>query len=118
MSVEVPGGARAPTGTGPPPPVERRPTSRRSRGALERALREASYEVLPLRGAEASVVEHVPRTVPLTVTVTEAKGLTPPLERGASAPLRRRPVGGGWCFRPRRCAGPAGELNGHRAPPR
>jgi methylenetetrahydrofolate reductase (NADPH) len=51
-----------------------------TRGALERALRGASYEVLPLRGAEASVVEHVPRTVPLTVTVTEAKGLTPTLE--------------------------------------
>ena len=48
--------------------------------ALERALRGASYEVLPLRGTEESVVEHVPRTVPLTVTVTEAKGLVPTLE--------------------------------------
>src|SRR3712207_9393229 len=57
-----------------------RPAWRRPRGALERALRGASYEVLPLRGAEAAVVEHVPRTVPLTVTVTEAKGLTPTLE--------------------------------------
>jgi methylenetetrahydrofolate reductase (NADPH) len=57
-----------------------RPTRRRSRVALERALRDASYEVLPLRGAEESVVEHVPRTVPLTVTVTEAKGLAPTLE--------------------------------------
>ncbi|MGY1683685.1 methylenetetrahydrofolate reductase [Geodermatophilus sp. SYSU D01176] len=66
--------------TGSPPPVERRPARRRSRGALERALRDASYEVLPLRGAEDSVVEHVPRTVPLTVTVTEAKGLTPTIE--------------------------------------
>ena len=46
---------------------------RRSRIALERALRGASYEVLPLRGAEESVVEHVPRAVPLSVTVTEAK---------------------------------------------
>jgi methylenetetrahydrofolate reductase (NADPH) len=51
-----------------------------TRGALERALRASSYEVLPLRGAEESVVEHVPRSVPLTVTVTEAKGLTPTLE--------------------------------------
>jgi methylenetetrahydrofolate reductase (NADPH) len=33
-----------------------------------------------LRGAEESVVEHVPRAVPLTVTVTEAKGLAPTLE--------------------------------------
>lgn len=78
MSVESPG--RAPGGTGSPPTVGGRPTWRRSPGALERALREASYEVLPLRGAEDSVVEHVPRTVPLTVTVTEAKGLTPTIE--------------------------------------
>jgi methylenetetrahydrofolate reductase (NADPH) len=78
VSVESPG--RAPGGTGSPPTVGGRPTRRRSPGALERALREASYEVLPLRGAEDSVVEHVPRTVPLTVTVTEAKGLTPTLE--------------------------------------
>ena len=78
MSVESPG--RAPGGPGSPPTVGGRPTRRRSPGALERALREASYEVLPLRGAEDSVVEHVPRTVPLTVTVTEAKGLTPTIE--------------------------------------
>jgi methylenetetrahydrofolate reductase (NADPH) len=51
-----------------------------TRGTLERALQDASYEVLPLRGAEESVVDHVPRTVPLTVTVTEAKGLAPTLE--------------------------------------
>ena len=80
MSVESPGRPRAPRGTGSAPTVGGRPTRRRSPGALERALREASYEVLPLRGAEESVVEHVPRTVPLTVTVTEAKGLTPTLE--------------------------------------
>ncbi|MGY1644306.1 methylenetetrahydrofolate reductase [Geodermatophilus sp. SYSU D00703] len=73
MPVEVPGPTRAPTDDG-------RPARRHSRVALERALRAASYEVLPLRGAEESVVEHVPRTVPLTVTVTEAKGLTPTLE--------------------------------------
>jgi methylenetetrahydrofolate reductase (NADPH) len=47
---------------------------------IETALREASYEVLPLRTAEESVVEHVPRTVPLTITTTEAKGLTPTIE--------------------------------------
>ncbi len=80
MSVEVPDDTCARVRTGSPPPVERRPARRRSRGALERALRDASYEVLPLRGAEDSVVEHVPRTVPLTVTVTEAKGLTPTIE--------------------------------------
>jgi methylenetetrahydrofolate reductase (NADPH) len=80
VSTEVSDETRAPTGTGSPPPADRRPAWRRSQGALERSLRDASYEVLPLRGAEASVVEHVPRTVPLSVTVTEAKGLMPTLE--------------------------------------
>ena len=47
---------------------------------MESALREASYEVLPLRNAEDAVVEHVPRDVPLTITTTEAKGLTPTIE--------------------------------------
>ncbi|MGY1639448.1 methylenetetrahydrofolate reductase [Geodermatophilus sp. SYSU D00742] len=77
MSVEA-SGARP--GAGSPRPDAGRPARRRPRVALERALRGASYEVLPLRGAEESVVEHVPRAVPLTVTVTEAKGLTPTLE--------------------------------------
>jgi methylenetetrahydrofolate reductase (NADPH) len=45
------------------------------RHALQRALREVSYEVLPLRGAEESIVNHVPRSLPLTVTATQAKGL-------------------------------------------
>jgi methylenetetrahydrofolate reductase (NADPH) len=80
VSVEVPDETCAPRRTGSAPPVDRRPMWRRSRAALERALGDASYEVLPLRGAEESVVEHVPRTVPLTVTVTEAKGLTPTIE--------------------------------------
>ncbi len=53
---------------------------RRLRGPLTRALENASYEVLPLRSAEESVVMHVPLDVPLTVTSTEAKGLTPTLE--------------------------------------
>jgi methylenetetrahydrofolate reductase (NADPH) len=47
---------------------------------VENALRNASYEILPLRNAEQAVVEHVPRDVPLTVTTTEAKGLTPTIE--------------------------------------
>ena len=80
MSAELPSGTRAPARAGPPPPADGPPTRRGARTALERALRAASYEVLPLRGAEESVVEHVPRTVPLTVTVTEAKGLVPTLE--------------------------------------
>jgi methylenetetrahydrofolate reductase (NADPH) len=57
-------------------------TERRRWGsaAVEAALRGASYEVLPLRNAEESVVEHVPRDVPVTITTTEAKGLTPTIE--------------------------------------
>jgi len=59
-------------------PGDGRSSRRQSWGTvIETALREASYEVLPLRTAEESVVEHVPRTVPLTITTTEAKGLTP-----------------------------------------
>ncbi len=77
MSVEIQGGYGASPAPGSLPTVDGGPTRRRSRGALDRALRGASYEILPLRGAEESVVEHVPPTVPLTVTVTEAKGLTP-----------------------------------------
>ncbi len=80
MSVELPGGTRAPSRAEAPPSADGPPTQRGARTALERALRATSYEVLPLRGAEESVVEHVPRAVPLTVTVTEAKGLVPTLE--------------------------------------
>ena len=43
---------------------------RRLRGPVTRALENASYEVLPLRSAEESVVAHVPLDVPLTVTST------------------------------------------------
>jgi methylenetetrahydrofolate reductase (NADPH) len=57
-----------------------RPARRQPQEALETALRQASYEVLPLRNAEEAVVEHVPRDVPLTITTTEAKGLTPTIE--------------------------------------
>jgi methylenetetrahydrofolate reductase (NADPH) len=45
------------------------------RQLLARALRDASYEVLPFRSTEEAVVTHVPREVSLTVTTTEAKGL-------------------------------------------
>jgi methylenetetrahydrofolate reductase (NADPH) len=48
---------------------------RLGRSQLAELLRNTSYEVMPLGNAEAEVVEHVPVTVPLTVTVTEAKGI-------------------------------------------
>ena len=54
--------------------------NRRHRVTLARALRAVSYEVLPLRSAEGSVVTHVPLDVPLTVTSTPTKGLTPTFE--------------------------------------
>jgi methylenetetrahydrofolate reductase (NADH) len=38
-------------------------------------VRHISYEVMPFRKTEHTVLSHVPTSVPLTVTVTEAKGL-------------------------------------------
>jgi methylenetetrahydrofolate reductase (NADPH) len=43
-------------------------------------LRNISYEVMPFRNTEQNVVDHVPTTVPLTVTVTEAKGIDTTLD--------------------------------------
>jgi methylenetetrahydrofolate reductase (NADPH) len=48
--------------------------------ALEQALRNTSYEVLPLRQAEESIVSAVPLTVPLSVTMTAGKGVQPTIE--------------------------------------
>lgn len=38
-------------------------------------VRHISYEVMPFRKTEHTVLSHVPTSVPLTITVTEAKGL-------------------------------------------
>ena len=43
--------------------------------AVEHALRHASYEVLPLRNAEQTIVASVPLDVPLSVTMTASKGV-------------------------------------------
>jgi methylenetetrahydrofolate reductase (NADPH) len=48
--------------------------------ALARALRNASYEVIPLRRTETTVLAHVPRDVPLAVATTHAKGPEPSIE--------------------------------------
>jgi hypothetical protein len=48
--------------------------------AVAQALRDTSYEVLPLRSAEESIVSAVPRTVPLSVTMTSGKGVQPTIE--------------------------------------
>src|SRR5262245_51623647 len=43
-------------------------------------VRNISYEVMPFRKTEQAVLSYVPTSVPLTVTVTEAKGLDTTLE--------------------------------------
>lgn len=50
------------------------------RVALAQSLAGASYEVLPLTGAEERVRAHVPRDVQLTVTTTEGRGLDATLD--------------------------------------
>ncbi|MEU0511054.1 methylenetetrahydrofolate reductase [Amycolatopsis sp. NPDC006125] len=49
-------------------------------GRLADLVRAMSYEVMPFPSTERNVLEHVPVTVPLTVTVTEAKGLDTTLD--------------------------------------
>ncbi|GHE80303.1 methylenetetrahydrofolate reductase [Amycolatopsis deserti] len=48
---------------------------RRRRSHAADLVRNMSYEVMPFKNTERDVVEHVPVTIPLTVTVTEAKGI-------------------------------------------
>lgn len=57
---------------------------RNAKAALARALRTATYEVLPFKSAEEKVLAHVPMDVALTVTTTEAKGLGPTIALAAS----------------------------------
>ena len=53
-------------------------------------IRNISYEIMPFRGVEDAVLEHVPTEVELTVTVTEAKGI------GATVDLAARLTGHGY----------------------
>jgi methylenetetrahydrofolate reductase (NADPH) len=62
------------------PVTHSEPSLLTKREALVRALRNASYEVLPFKRTEAAVLEHVPPDVALTVTTTEAKGLGPTVD--------------------------------------
>ncbi|WP_181801216.1 hypothetical protein [Streptomyces shenzhenensis] len=64
----------------PPPPVDGSVSGAASeagsrRAGLARALREATYEMLPFGNTEEKVLAHVPPDVALTVTTTEVKGL-------------------------------------------
>jgi methylenetetrahydrofolate reductase (NADPH) len=47
----------------------------RRHGKLAELLSDISYEVMPLKSAEQAVLASVPTTIPLTVTVTEARGM-------------------------------------------
>ncbi|MEO3790212.1 methylenetetrahydrofolate reductase [Nonomuraea sp. B10E15] len=64
------------------------------RRALARALNAVSYEIMPFRGTEDAVLAHVPRTIPLTVTTTEARGLA------ATVGLALRLAGHGYSVAP------------------
>jgi methylenetetrahydrofolate reductase (NADPH) len=61
---------------------------------LARALRNVSYEVLPLKRTEETVLAHVPRDVPLTVATTHADGPEPAVD------LAARLVGDGYSVAP------------------
>jgi methylenetetrahydrofolate reductase (NADPH) len=61
---------------------------------LARALRNVSYEVLPLKRTEETVLAHVPRDVPLTVATTHADGPEP------SVDLAARLAGDGYSVAP------------------
>jgi methylenetetrahydrofolate reductase (NADPH) len=56
--------------------VPRRATeSGRRRPSLADLVRNMSYEVMPFKNTDQAVLANVPTTIPLTVTVTEARGL-------------------------------------------
>jgi methylenetetrahydrofolate reductase (NADPH) len=59
----------------------RKPTQPwRRQGTLADLLRNVSYEVVPFKSTEQAVVENVPTTIPLTVTVTAARGMEATLD--------------------------------------
>ncbi|GLY65546.1 methylenetetrahydrofolate reductase [Amycolatopsis taiwanensis] len=68
--------------------------SRRRHSNLADLVHNMSYEVMPFRNTERDVVENVPITVPLTVTVTEAKGIDTTLD------LAERLLGHGYTVAP------------------
>lgn len=55
--------------------TERMECSERQRTSLGTLLSTVSYEVVPLKRTAAAVLGCVPRSVPLTVTVTQARGM-------------------------------------------
>ncbi|GAA4660548.1 MULTISPECIES: methylenetetrahydrofolate reductase [Amycolatopsis] len=63
-------------------------TRRRAPRSTRDILRTISYEIMPFRGTEDAVLEHVPVDVPLTVTVTEAKGIETTIALAANLTAR------------------------------
>jgi methylenetetrahydrofolate reductase (NADPH) len=61
----------------------RPPDTSRGRQSLADLMANISYEVMPFKGTGDTVLEHVPHSIPVTVTVTEAKGIAPTLELAA-----------------------------------
>jgi methylenetetrahydrofolate reductase (NADPH) len=55
-----------------------------TRDSLRQAFEELSYEVIPFKKTEQSVLQHVPRTVRLTVTASPAKGQDATLDLSVS----------------------------------
>lgn len=64
------------TASAPEPTVARDPR----RAALVAALERPRYEVLAVPGAADDVEQHVPRSLPVTVTATVARGLEPTVQ--------------------------------------
>ena len=52
-----------------------RPARSKNRSDLAKLVSGASFEVMPFKGTEDAVLQHVPTEVPITITVTEAKGI-------------------------------------------
>jgi methylenetetrahydrofolate reductase (NADPH) len=59
-----------------------------TRQALAGLIGNASYEVMPFKKTEEDVIQHVPTDVPLTITVTEAKGIGVTLDLSARLSAR------------------------------
>jgi methylenetetrahydrofolate reductase (NADH) len=56
------------------------PDTSGARQGLADLMSNISYEVMPFKGTVDTVLEHVPTHIPVTVTVTEAKGIAATLE--------------------------------------
>jgi methylenetetrahydrofolate reductase (NADPH) len=55
--------------------LRRAADSGRRQTRLAALLSNVSYEVVPLKNTEQAVLAHLPTTIPLTITVTEARGM-------------------------------------------